>query len=180
MHPPSLQAGRGGLCWRGSRSWFGSSAALRATAWALPVTAASLVVPHSPAWAPRTPCPSAQTLALSRETCSASPAVLRAAVEMDKEFPSVFSACLILLWASTITLSCTSVILLLRAAWPFRCPSTFVMPAGTTRLSPSHPFLPLAPRASVVRSKLWPGMLVPFTFQAGQEGLRIGEHGFPM
>lgn len=111
------------------------------------------------AWAPCTPHPSAWTFAFSPETCSASPAFLRAVVEMDKEFPSVFSACLIFLWASTIALSRTSVILLLRAAWPFLCPSTFFMPAGTTRLSPSWLFLPMTSRVRVVRAKLWPEML---------------------
>lgn len=142
--------------------------------------AASLAVPRSTARAPRTPHPSARTLALSPETCSASPAIFWAAVETDKEFPSVFSACLIFLWASTIALSRTSVILLLRAAWPFRCPSTFFMPAGTTRLSPNWLFLLFAFRASVVRAELWLEMLwlVPFTFQAGQEGLCIREHSF--
>lgn len=106
---------------------------------------------------------------------------------MDKEFPSIFSACLIFLWASTIALSRTSVILLLRAAWPFLCPSTFFVPAGTTCLLPNWLFLPVTSRARVVRAELWPEMLwlemlwlVAFTFQAGQEGLRVGDHGSSM
>lgn len=101
------------------------------------------------------PHPSAQTLVVSPETCSASLAALRAAVEMDKEFPSVLSACLIFLWASTTALFRTSAILLLRAAWLLRGPSTFLMPVGTAQLAPKCPFLLSAPRAGVVRAQLW-------------------------